>query len=57
LQGPDALLNWTGGESPYRVQRADDLTSGEWTDVVTDAVPPVTLTLERQAEFYRIVGQ
>jgi hypothetical protein len=57
LQGPDALLNWTGGEPPYRVQRSTDLTSGDWTDVLTDAVPPVTLTLERRTVFYRIVGQ
>jgi Protein of unknown function (DUF642) len=57
LQGSGATLNWTGGAPPYRVQRATDLTLGDWTDVVTNAVPPVTLTLERPAEFYRIVGQ
>ena len=57
LQGSGATLNWTGGVPPYRVQRATDLTSGDWTDVLTNAVPPVTLTLERPAEFYRIVGQ
>jgi hypothetical protein len=55
LQGPD--VSWTDGAPPYRVQRATDLTSGDWTDILTDAVPPVTLTLERRAEFYRIVGQ
>jgi len=57
LQGSGATLNWTGGVPPYRVQRATDLTSGDWIDVLTNAVPPVTLTLERQAEFYRIIGQ
>jgi hypothetical protein len=57
LQGPDALLSWTGGEPPYRVQRATDISSGDWTDALIEAVPPVTLTLERRAEFYRIVGQ
>ncbi len=57
LQGSSARLNWTGGVPPYRVQRATDLTSGDWTDLLTNAVSPVTLTLERQAEFYRIVGQ
>ena len=56
-QGTDALLNWTGGGPPYRVQRATDLTSGDWTDVLTNAAPPVPLTPERPAEFYRIVGQ
>lgn len=57
LQASGATLNWTGGVPPYRVQRALDITAGDWIDVLTDAVPPVTLTLERQAEFYRIVGQ
>jgi hypothetical protein len=57
LQGSSATLNWTGGVPPYRVQRATDLTAGDWVDVLTNAVPPVTLTLERPAEFYRIVGQ
>ena len=27
-----ATLNWTGGAPPYRVQRATDLTSGDWMD-------------------------
>ncbi len=57
LQGSGATLNWIGGAPPYRVQRATDLTLGDWTDVLTNAVPPVTLTLERQAEFFRIVEQ
>lgn len=57
LQRSDALLNWKGGEPPYRVQRATDLSLGDWTDVLPDADPPVTLTLERRVEFYRIVGQ
>jgi hypothetical protein len=57
LQGAGATLNWGGGVPPYRVQRATDLALGDWTDVLTNAVPPVTLTLERRAEFYRIVGQ
>jgi hypothetical protein len=47
VQGSGATLNWTGGVPPYRVQRATDLTSGDWIDVLTEAVPPVTLTLER----------
>ncbi len=57
VQGSGATLNWTGGVPPYRVQRATDLTSGDWTDVLTNAVPPVTLTLEHPAEYYRIVGR
>jgi hypothetical protein len=57
LQGSGATLNWTGGVAPYRVQRATDLTAGDWADVLTNAVPPVTLILGRPAEFYRVVGR
>jgi hypothetical protein len=57
LQGAEALLNWTGGGPPYNVQRATSLAVGDWTDVRTNVVPPVTLPLDRAAGFYRIVGQ
>ena len=45
LQGTEAILNWTGGGPPYRVQRATDLAAGDWTDFLTNATPPVTLPL------------
>ena len=35
LQGTNAVLNWTGGGPPYRVQRATDLAAGDWTDLLT----------------------
>jgi hypothetical protein len=57
MQGTNAVLNWTGGGPPYRVQRATDLVVGDWADVLTDAQPPVALPTEGQAGFYRIVGQ
>ena len=56
LQGSSAILNWTGGAPPYRVQGATELTSEDWTDVLTNAIPPVSLSIERTAEFYRIVA-
>lgn len=57
FQGTDALLNWTGGGPPYHVQRATDLAAGDWTDLLSNAAPPLTLPLTGQARFYRIVGQ
>jgi poly(3-hydroxybutyrate) depolymerase len=57
LQGTSAVLNWAGGGPPYRVQRATDLVAGDWTDLLTNAVPPVPLALEGNAAFYRIIGQ
>jgi poly(3-hydroxybutyrate) depolymerase len=56
-QGTEAILNWTGGGAPYRVQRATDLTIGVWVDYLPSATPPVTLPLEGQSGFYRILGQ
>ena len=57
LQDTNAVLNWTGGGPPFRVQRATDLAAGDWTDFLTNATPPVSLPLTGQAGFYRIVGQ
>lgn len=57
LQGTQAILNWTGGGAPYRVQRATDLAARDWTDYLTDATPPVSLPLTGQAGFYRILGE
>jgi predicted esterase len=56
LQGTNALLNWTGGGPPYRVQKATDLAAGDWVDL-PDAVRPLTLPCDTAAGFYRIVGQ
>ena len=57
LQGIDAVLNWSGGGLPYRVQRATDPAAGDWTNYLTDATPPVHLLPTNQAGFYRIVGR
>jgi poly(3-hydroxybutyrate) depolymerase len=57
VQGTAAILNWTGGGPPYRVQRATDLNAGDWTDLLNNATPPVPLPLTGQAGFYRILGQ
>lgn len=58
-QGTNTILNWNGGGPPYRVQHASNLAAADWTDVLTNATPPVTLPLPLagQTGFYRIVGQ
>jgi predicted esterase len=58
-QGTNTLLKWSGGGPPYRVQHASSLAATDWTDVLTNATPPVALPLPLagQAGFYRIVGQ
>jgi prepilin-type N-terminal cleavage/methylation domain-containing protein len=57
LQGTGAVLTWTGGGMPYPVQRASDLTAGNWTDFLSNAVPPVAVPFDGATGFYRIVGQ
>jgi len=56
-QGSNALLTWTGGGPPYRVQRTSDLDAGMWTNFLSNAVPPVTILLDGQSGFFRIIGQ
>jgi hypothetical protein len=57
LEGTTALLNWTGGGPPYRIQRATDLLAADWSDVLAHATPPVTLPVTGPSSFYRLVGQ
>lgn len=57
VQGAEALLNWTGGGPPYRVQRATSLVAGDWTDYLTDVTSPVMVPLSGDSGFYRIMGQ
>lgn len=57
LEGTTALLNWTGGGPPYRIQRATDLFASDWTNVLSDAIAPVILPVTGSCGFYRIVGQ
>ena len=56
LQGSAAVLNWSGGTAPFQVQRATGLSVGDWTEILTNALPPLTLPVERETEFYRVVG-
>jgi hypothetical protein len=57
LQAQSATLNWTGGAGPYSVQCATDLNQGDWTTIVSNAMPPVTVTLGNGPEFFRVAGQ
>ncbi len=57
LQGAEALINWTGGVPPYHVQRSTHLAADDWTDFLTNATPPVSVSITAQAGFYRVVSQ
>ncbi len=55
-QGLSVLLSWTGGGPPFCVQQATDLVANDWSDLVPDAMSPVTLPMDGSAGFYRVVG-
>jgi hypothetical protein len=54
-QGTEALLAWTGGTGPYRIQRATDLGLADWHDLRTNAVSPALIDFQGESGFYRIV--
>jgi hypothetical protein len=51
-----ALLNWTGGIAPFRIQRTTALAGTNWIDMSPNATPPLTLSLDQPVEFYRVIG-
>ncbi len=55
-QGTEAVLAWTGGTGPYRIQRTTDLGLADWHDLRANAVSPALIDLQGETEFYRIVG-
>jgi len=57
LQSGTLNLDWTGGVAPYQVQMSTNLSSGVWTLIDAGVTPPVSLSPDHQAAFYRIVGQ
>jgi hypothetical protein len=57
LQGPGVILSWTNGVPPFAVQGATDLGRGDWTELLTDASPPLTFPLDGEVRFYRVLGQ
>lgn len=54
-QGTEAILAWTGGTGPFRIQRATDLGLADWHDWRANAVSPARIELQGEAGFYRIV--
>lgn len=57
LEANGAVLNWTGGGPPYRIQHATDLVIGDWAEMPYDTAAPVALLLTNATGFYRVVGQ
>jgi hypothetical protein len=57
VQGTAAILNWSGGLPPFHVQHSTGIAWGGWSDLLPNAVPPLTIPRQPGAQFYRIVGQ
>jgi hypothetical protein len=54
--GESLTLDWAGGAPPYLLQHAPDPVGGSWQDTLTDAQPPVSIPLEGQSGFFRVLG-
>jgi hypothetical protein len=55
--GTNITLNWTGGTTPFVVQRTPVLPPMAWENVVTTTVPTFAMPATNSADFYRIQGQ
>jgi len=54
-QGLILTLSWIGGTGPYRVQKATNLSLGDWQDYPTNTQFPLTLEADEPIGFYRVV--
>ena len=50
------VLNWAGGAPPFQLFMTTNLPGGNWQLIGTNVVPPVGLTPDHAAEFFRISG-
>jgi poly(3-hydroxybutyrate) depolymerase len=57
LQGLRVSLSWNGGTPPFQVQRATNLSSVNWQNILTNAVSPVVLPVEGDLGIFRVLGQ
>lgn len=55
--GATAVVTWTGGNPPFKVQSRGDVASGAWTDLSTTSERTASVTLGGSAAFIRIAGQ
>jgi len=48
------VLNWTGGNGPFTVEKTTSLTSPSWTTVGTPGERTLTVPIDAEAGFYRV---
>jgi hypothetical protein len=53
--GTNVVLNWTGGQPPYTVQRMDAL-QGSWTNVISTNGQSLRLPIAGTAACFRVSG-
>ena len=52
--GTNVLISWTGGSAPFVLERRTNLSQTNWTSIVTNNAPPVTIPLTGASSFFRI---
>ena len=56
VQNGGLVLNWSGGAPPFQVQMTTNLAANNWQLVGTNVMPPMPVSRNDPAEFYRILG-
>jgi hypothetical protein len=57
LSGPDLLLRWSGGRAPYQIERTSDLSSAQWSPVMTTSTTNLALPRPATTGYFRVRGQ
>jgi hypothetical protein len=55
--GPGANVTWNGSAASYVVERATNLTTPDWTSILTTVEHTTTIQLTNEMAFYRIREQ
>ena len=54
--GTNLNLTWSGGSSPYIVERTDGLAPASWSPCLTSGVPNASVVVSGDAGFFRVRG-
>lgn len=55
--GNSAVVTWTGGTAPFKVQSRTAVDTGAWADVATTSERTATVTVSGSTVFLRVAGQ
>jgi len=57
LAGTNLNLSWSGGQSPFVIERTFNLSSASWSGVLTTATLNAAVPINSTNSFFRVRGQ